>query len=531
MGGEFRAPETTGRPTLEEQLRNAPPRGENVLRATTQEPTGPVGVEGPTPRNLSDVHSNPHLLREAGPDETPMTVDERRAHYDTLEERYQQNQDRLDALDEQLRNPTQKPDRPPWAAGYTNDNLVTIAKQHGQSAYDEGWWEKAGLDVGSGEVRENVGQSGIRGTGQREPTPTEMRAERNQLAVEQRDIQAAGDQLMNAPDDARLVRRTQTAADLPFAGGEEAAPHGPYATEQPTSGAGSVAEDIVTRNGAKSYGSPLREAPGEVVGTKGGVTGTGISDVTAEAARPGTPSAETVARMPNLDAMLKGEMPEVRAQIQRAAEDNPELFDAYRQGRISHDSLVADLATKVGMSTQDWLKTKVGRGFNQDELIALQAAAIDGQARSEQLAKDIVAKGGVDALTPEEVAHGLNTLVDATRVLAVARGGRSTAGRTLNALKNRLDATMARSITASNDRIAATRIAQQAKRVTVACDHADRTGQGAGYGTGDRGAERARERRAARHLAADRGCLQPARSLQRHVPAREGRRFQRTQSG
>jgi hypothetical protein len=479
----FRAPET--RPTLEEQLARAADRGprpgDNILRATTEERPPPSeeptrqtvrGVESGTPRNIGEVVTNPHLLDAAGPGETPMTMDERLAHGDELEQRYQANQDRLAAIDEQLRNPTQKPERPPWGAGYTNDNLVEIAQQHGQSAYDPLWWEKAGLDTGSGEVRLDVGQSGIRGTGTREPTPTELRAERNTLALDQRHIEAAGEQQANAPDDAQFARRGQRAADLPFAGGEENAPHGPYATEQASSGAGSLAEDIVTQNGRKSYGDPLsgdglREAPGEVVGTKGGITGTGISDINAEGARPGPPSEATLKRMPNLDAMLKGAMPEVRAQIQRAAEDNPELFDAYTQGRISHDSLVNDLATKVGMTREEWLKTPVGKGFNPQEMVALQAAAIDAQARSEKMARDIVARGGVDALSDEQVAYGLNELSKNTQLLTVARGGRSTAGRTLESLKNRLDATMARGINASNERIGAQRIAAQAKRATA----------------------------------------------------------------
>jgi flagellum-specific peptidoglycan hydrolase FlgJ len=477
----FRAPET--RPTLEEQLARAADRGprpgDNLLRATTEERPPPSeeptrqtvrGVESGTPRNIGEVVTNPHLLDAAGPGETPMTMDERLAHQDTLEQRYQANQDRLAAIDEQLRNPTQKPERPPWGAGYTNDNLVEIAQQHNQSAYDPLWWEKAGLDTGSGEVRLDVGQSGIRGTGTREPTPTELRAERNTLALDQRHIEAAGEQQANAPDDAQFARRGQRAADLPFAGGEENAPHGPYATEQASSGAGSLAEDIVTQNGRKSYGDPLsgdglREAPGEIVGTRGGVTGRGISDV--EAANVPPPSEATLKRMPNLDAMLKGAMPEVRAQIQRAAEDNPELFDAYTQGRISHDSLVNDLATKVGMTREEWLKTPVGKGFNPQEMVALQAAAIDAQARSETMARDIVARGGVDALSDEQVAYGLNELSKNTQLLTVARGGRSTAGRTLESLKNRLDATMARGINASNERIGAQRIADQAKRATA----------------------------------------------------------------
>lgn len=432
--------------------------------AAGETPAGAAGREPPyTPpaQNLSDVHSNPHLLNEARPGETPMTTDELAAHRDTLAQQYQANQDRLAAIDEQLRNPNAKPERPPWGAGWTNDQLVNIARAHGESAYAPLWWERAGLDVGSGEVRENVGEGGFRNPNAgRDRTPAELRAERNQIAQEQRDLQAAGDQHATAPDNARFVRRTQTTADLPFERGADGV-HGPHAVEQPNDTPGAVAADMVTKNGTKDYGNPLQEGPGQVIGRKGEVTGRGISD--AEAANVGEPSAQTKHLMPNLDAMLKGEMPEVRAQIQKAAEDNPELMAAYQQGRISRDSVMTDLATKVGMSKEDWLKTPVGKGFSTPELAALQAAAIDAQEQSRKLAGDIVAKGGVDVLTPEEVAHSLSTLVDNSRLLAVARGGRASAGRSLNILKQKLDATMAQGINASNERIAALRVKSQAQ--------------------------------------------------------------------
>src|SRR4030095_9125141 len=160
---------------------------------------------------------------------------------------------------------------------------------------------------------------------------------------------------------------------------------------------------------------------------------------------------------PNLDSMIGDDMPEIAAQIRKAAEDNPDLFEKYRQGVISQDSLKNDLAKRVGMSLQDWLKTPVGKGFNPEEMVALQAAAIEAEGRGTDMCVELSARGGVDALTPEELAFSAVTLADATGVLAVARGGRTTAGRTLNALKNRFDRTMARDITASNEPTAAPR--------------------------------------------------------------------------
>jgi hypothetical protein len=44
-------------------------------------------------------------------------------------------------------------DRPPWAGNLNDTQLRQIAKRHGQSPEREGWWEKAGLWKGTGELR------------------------------------------------------------------------------------------------------------------------------------------------------------------------------------------------------------------------------------------------------------------------------------------------------------------------------------------------------------------------------------------
>jgi len=82
-------------------------------------------------------------------------------------------------------------------------------------------------------------------------------------------------------------------------------------------------------------------------------------------------------------------------------------------------------------------------------------------------AEAIIAKGGVDNLSPEELVFSAGTLADANKILAVARGGRTTAGRTLNALKQRFDRTLASDITAANERKAAQQTAQQARRAAA----------------------------------------------------------------
>lgn len=450
----FRAP---GRPETPE------------LRATTQEP--PSGVPARAPRNLGEVRSNRYALREAAPDETPLTVDEMVDYGGELEQRLQDVQNRRDAIDELLRNPGQKPARPPWAAGYTNDQVAQLARIAGYSAFEPLWWEKAGLQAGSGEVRDLLREFGVdRGAGTRELTPAQLRVERTSLAQEADNIQAAYEQMSTAPAEPNLVRvRPDTAqgavgADLPF---DTGAPPEPGAAPVTEAGGGldegaRLAQEIVLSKGRGT----LRSDEG-TVSLAGDVRSTAlVSHEAVQAATDTPPSARTAANMPNLDAMLQGE-PEIAAQIRKAAADNPDLIEAYRQGRISMDSLRNDLAKRVGMTVQDWNKTAIGKGFNPEEMMALQAAAVEEQGRLQDLGRDIIAKGGVDSLSPEELVFSAATLADAIKILAVARGARSTAGRTLNALKQRFDRTMASGITLANEQLAARRTAQQARRAAT----------------------------------------------------------------
>jgi len=454
----FRAPGGAERPTLEDQLLQA---------KTGPRPPGPPRE----PRRLGEVHSNNYLLNEAREGEPAMTDDELMAHYDTLEQRLEDVKARADAIDESLRNPTEKVYRPSWAAGYTNEALIEIARRNGASAYDEAWDQAIGFDPGSGEVKYGVGESGLRGTGARQQSPTELRAELRALQQEEADLLAAADQLGSAPAGVRYTRRPiagegLAGEDLPFdAGSQEASPNGPFATEA-GGPSGVLAEDIVTRNGTSKRPSGLKNLwgePGQIVGKTEGRVSRAITDV--EAAGVGPPSEATLRAMPNLDALLKDEVPdEIAAAIQKNVEDNPELFEAYIQGRISHASLTDDLARKVGMSTKDWLATKIGQGFSTPELVALQAAAVDAKFGLMDMGNEIMARGGVDALSPEEQAFALRNLFEGTGLLAVARGARSTQGRSLNALKQRFDRTLARGITGANEKRAADKAAAQARR-------------------------------------------------------------------
>ena len=449
----FRAPVTPDdlnvRPVSQAEARQLVGPAYDPSTRTTQRPPG----EGESPRRLEDVESNPHLLREPAEGETPMTADERQAHQDNLVDRFGTNQQRLDAIEEQLANPKAKPERPPWAAGFTNDQVATMAAKVGRSPFEPLWWEKAGLESGSGEVREMLNESGInRGdlNASREPTPAELRREQRELQQDQRHIEAAGDQLATAPVNARFAKPPdRNAAPLPF--------------EHTTADPGAdLAQQVVLKKGT------LTSDPNEVTATNAaGVTGRGILNPAEVVHEP--PSAETKALMPNLSAIGK-DMPETAAQIQKSVEDNPQLWEHYRQGTISFDSLKNDLARRVGMTKEDWLKTKVGQAFNDREMVALQAAMIEEEARQTDLAKSIMAKGGVDALSPEELAYSMASLTEAQSLAAVAKGAGSTSGRALNARKVSFTRQLASDITAANERRAAQRTKAQATRVATRAD-------------------------------------------------------------
>jgi len=178
------------------------------------EPTDVAGFRAP------DRPANPHRLEPTPPtpDAVPLTADELSDHFDALQTRHDEIADQILTIQEQLAaGRGAQPDRPPWAAGYTNDALQTIARQHGVSAFEQNWWEKAGLLTGSGELRENVGQSGLRGTGKKLQSPTELRSQLRQLETEQQHLLEAANDLTSADDATVFYRRPSPAAEeLPF---------------------------------------------------------------------------------------------------------------------------------------------------------------------------------------------------------------------------------------------------------------------------------------------------------------------------
>jgi hypothetical protein len=215
---------------------------------------------------------------------------------------------------------------------------------------------------------------------------------------------------------------------------------------------------------------PRETGPVQILGPRGEVLSTvarqgqdvGIVRSAGAGAEVAAPSAATVARMPNI-AKLAPEMPEVAASLQRVAEENPHLMDAYTQGRITHQQLVEDLAPKLGMTTAEFQKSPIGKAYNPQELLTLRAAVVQKQVQAARMAADIAAKGGVEALTPTQKAEYIAQIVDAARLQAVGRGAAATAGRTLNQQKIVINQEMAQAITGGNEARAAKAAADAAE--------------------------------------------------------------------
>ena len=182
--------------------------------------------------------------------------------------------------------------------------------------------------------------------------------------------------------------------------------------------------------------------------TPEGRAGAAFTDAGAAAAEP--PSDEILARMPNI-SKLAGDMPDVLATMARNAEIDPELVKEYQRGTQKWKDLIADVSEGIGMTAEDFLKTPAGKAFNEHELLTLRATQIETTGRLTEMANDIAAAGGSRFRDPEQRLADMTTLLDAARLQQVAKGGGSTAGRTLNQQKIRLNRELAQTITTANE--------------------------------------------------------------------------------
>ena len=191
---------------------------------------------------------------------------------------------------------------------------------------------------------------------------------------------------------------------------------------------------------------------------------TGIARTAEGAEHIGEPSAATLARMPNLDYLGEG-MDDIKQTLQALAEANAPMIDKYKRGTQSWDKLVEELAPRVGMSKAEFMNSRIGRGWNEAEMLALNAAHLDQTRIAQDFADEVAAAGGIGGLTPERKLKLAEELVDAGRLQMVAEGGASTMGRGLNQQKIRLTQAQASKIAGRNEEAAAkTRQATASRR-------------------------------------------------------------------
>ncbi len=255
-------------------------------------------------------------------------------------------------------------------------------------------------------------------------------------------------------DEVRFTRLTARGAEERFRGDAEAL----------TTAAGDV-------EGIQARVAPVR---GRGRGL-GATTPTTSTVTTGEAESPDFRriSGRTALNMPNIDKMAP-DVPGVQQDIVNFARQNPEVIEQARRGVISHRMLVEKLAPELGMTADQFLRTKAGKAFNETELLVLRSAIVDKRAQAVSKTEELLARFGtrdINAIPAEDRAELLGMLFDVGRLQAVGRGAASTAGRTLNQQKIIIDRTMAQSITRANERIVAekqaARAVQKARRALL----------------------------------------------------------------
>jgi hypothetical protein len=236
---------------------------------------------------------NPYRLQTTPPtpDAQPVSPDERLDHFEILQQRYATVEQQLSDLDDQLNNARgMRPERPPWAVGWTNNGLIELARSQGVSAYEPLWWEKAGMLTGSGEVREDALQSGLKLLGGRQPTAADLRDQIQQLTAERSQLMDAANDLAGHADDTPLYRpQGAPTEELPFDVGY-------------TPARGGVPEAEVGPAAAPAAGEGAPVAPPAAVEARPGAEPAPPGPVPTEGVAPGFTAPETQA--PSLEEFL-----------------------------------------------------------------------------------------------------------------------------------------------------------------------------------------------------------------------------------
>ena len=396
---------------------NAQPVEGGGLRILRRERAGPPTPEPAAPAapvarvEPAAPAANPYDLPRSAPepDAAPLSTDAVLSHLEQLDQVHTQNDARIAELQNRLATgPSGRGDfsgtvvRPPWAAGWTNQGLEELARRNELNPYEANWWERGNFVQGAGEMREDVGQSGIagspqyRGTKVTQQSPTEMRAELARLQADQAQIDSAHTAIWEHAGQGGDVYAQPGPEALPFdRGGTDAG-----AAEAPRGPAPANAEAPVVRSeaGAGVPGAPrapepaarAEPAPAELAAFRAPETTPTAAEtaVTGARAAPGetvtatTPTARVTARVGAASDSSSPELNRLNAMYGDTQTTSPKTLGQKIQ--TAGDNLTrafTDRQVDINHAQERYAKN-LGRPLRGDEMAAeLQRLASDPVAQ------------------------------------------------------------------------------------------------------------------------------------------------------
>lgn len=140
---------------------------------------------------------------------------------------------------------------------------------------------------------------------------------------------------------------------------------------------------------------------------------------------------------------FKGVPDEVRALIQREA-DATNGFAGQRRGVITDPEAQRQAAEKaLGTTIPQWLRTKPGKAFNQEEALALGNTLVKVGRDYDQLLTDVTAARAAGTVTANMEAALANQALEFASLAAIRRGAAAEAGRALRSFQTTLDGAVA----------------------------------------------------------------------------------------
>src|SRR5215472_17353870 len=352
--------------------------------------TGPVSADEllPSTPSVTQAPSRPanpfSLLTEPATGASSMTMDDVIGHLNYLSDTYDDNDLRIQELENRLGGDVYSGAkfgtgvgviRPPWAGpagvsgAWSDRALADLAQTYGQNAFTDLWWEKAGLESGSGELR-FAKQEVKQNLGGPEQTKAQATRELAQLQSQQQQIATASQAIEDNPN-ATFYRPSLAAEALPFdAGGPTesaaaanpangaaypgAAPTGPLAPGE-VSGAGSSAD--AWRQQAAINAAFARALGGGALGGLTAYQTTDPNDPNRWLKVAGATGAGAMLGGPYLESALSGGgvVPQNLLEQLRSANLNPNVYQpTARQGvlpqiaDVTKQLILSNPATHVG---------------------------------------------------------------------------------------------------------------------------------------------------------------------------------------